>query len=292
MISKRAAVVGSVIACVLLAGGVAGASEVTSSGPVSPSGVVQGCYDSGGNLKVLTASQTACDKGYTPIDWNQTGPQGVTGPVGATGATGAVGPAGPIGATGPAGPQGPAGNDGAVGATGPAGTAGPAGAPGAPGGSGGLDSMIGSPCDVGTADAGTLSVTYTSNNDGTDSVSIVCDQGSPPDFALNLTIESGPPYDLGCVGPFGTECSSDDPTGLVTSTPSGISFGAPAPDSAASTTRTFDAGSTVLLTATGLNGSDGFSGCDSTGIDSSGNPTCTVTMNKVKNVVFFANADE
>ena len=37
--------------------------------------------------------------------------------------------------------------------------------------------MIGSPCHVGTADAGTLSVTYTNRNDGTDSVSIVCDQG-------------------------------------------------------------------------------------------------------------------
>jgi hypothetical protein len=151
--------------------------------------------------------------------------------------------------------------------------------------------MIGSPCDVGTADAGTLSVTYTNQNDGTDSVSIVCDQGSPPDFALNLTIESGEPFDLGC-GPFGTGCSFDDPAGTVTSTPSGINFGAPPADSAASTTHTFDAGSTVVLTATGLNGSDSFSGCDSTGTDSSGNPTCTVTMNKVRNVVFSASADE
>jgi hypothetical protein len=124
-ISRRAGVVGAVTVLALAgAGAVAGAS--VAGGPVS-NGVVQGCYDSGGNLKVELPSATACDKGWTALTWNQTGPQGATGPAGpvgatgATGATGAVGPAGPIGATGPAG------NDGTQGATGPAGPAGPTG---------------------------------------------------------------------------------------------------------------------------------------------------------------------
>jgi hypothetical protein len=267
------AVITGAAALALVAGGTAAGAAISSS-PVDGNAVIHGCYTNqalnGTHVFALQDAGTTCPKGTTVISWSQTGPPGATGPAG------------------PAGTPGPAGSAGATGSAGPAG---PAGAPGAPGGSGGLDSMIGSPCDVGTADAGTLSVTYTNNNDGTDSVSIVCDQGSPPDFALNLTIQSGSPYDLGCAGPFETECSFDDPSGTVTSAPSGINFGAPPPDSAASTTETVAAGSTVVLTATGLNGSDGFSGCDSTGTDSSGNPTCTVTMNAVRNVVFSANAD-
>jgi hypothetical protein len=88
-----------------------------AGGPVS-GGVVQGCYDSGGNLKVLLPGETSCPKGYTALDWNQTGSAGATGP---------SGPAGPAGATGPQGPQGVAGADGATGATGPAGPQGPPG---------------------------------------------------------------------------------------------------------------------------------------------------------------------
>jgi hypothetical protein len=77
-------------------------------------GVIQGCYDSGGNVKVVDA--LPCPKGYTPLQWNQTGPKG---PIGL------AGPQGPIGLTGPAGPTGltgPAGATGATGATGPAGS--------------------------------------------------------------------------------------------------------------------------------------------------------------------------
>lgn len=99
-------IVAGVIGVILLVGGTA-AGAALASGPVS-SGVIQGCYDSGGNLKVLVGTATACGKGYTALNWNQTGPQG------------------PQGLQGLQGPQGPQGATGATGATGPS-TAGPAG---------------------------------------------------------------------------------------------------------------------------------------------------------------------
>jgi len=52
-------------------------------------GVIQGCYDNGGNLKVVNG--LPCPKGTAPLQWNQ---QGVKGDKGDTGATGAQGPAG------------------------------------------------------------------------------------------------------------------------------------------------------------------------------------------------------
>lgn len=80
-----AATVGA-IAATALAGGLAWAA-IPGDG-----GVIQGCYDSGGNLKVVAAPP--CPKGYTPLAWNQTGPQGppgVQGPQGQPGADGADG---------------------------------------------------------------------------------------------------------------------------------------------------------------------------------------------------------
>lgn len=67
---------------------------------------VQGCYSSGGALKVLTPSEPTCPKGYLPIQWNVTGPQGSQGPAGPTGPQGPAGPVGPAGPMGPAGPGG------------------------------------------------------------------------------------------------------------------------------------------------------------------------------------------
>ena len=58
--------------------------------------MIHGCYDRDGNLKVIdTGNGHSCAKGFTPLPWNQTGPQGAIGP------------------QGPAGAQGPAGSDGA-----------------------------------------------------------------------------------------------------------------------------------------------------------------------------------
>lgn len=53
---------------------------------------ISGCYSTGGNLKVLTPSEPTCPKGYTPIQWNVSGPQGLQGP------QGPQGPPGPAGA--------------------------------------------------------------------------------------------------------------------------------------------------------------------------------------------------
>jgi hypothetical protein len=64
-------------------------------------GVIQGCYDSGGNLKVVEA--LPCAKGYTALQWNQQGPQGLQGP---------KGDKGDLGPQGPGGPQGPKGDKG------------------------------------------------------------------------------------------------------------------------------------------------------------------------------------
>jgi hypothetical protein len=87
----------------VLGTGVAWAAGVTL--PFSGDGnTINGCYSSGGALKVLTPSATTCPTGYTPIQWNQTGPQG------------------PVGPQGPAGPQGPQGDTGSAGPAGPAGT--------------------------------------------------------------------------------------------------------------------------------------------------------------------------
>ena len=78
----------------LLAGGTAAGAAI--AGPVGGDGTIHGCYDVGGNVKVVDAS-AACPKGYTALNWGQAGPKG---PAGAAGPAGAPGPAGPAGATG------------------------------------------------------------------------------------------------------------------------------------------------------------------------------------------------
>jgi Collagen triple helix repeat (20 copies) len=78
-------------------------------------GVIQGCYDGGGNLKVVSA--LPCPRGYTQLQWNQQGPKGDKGD------TGPQGVQGPQGLQGPQGEQGPQGAQGPTGPTGPAGAA-------------------------------------------------------------------------------------------------------------------------------------------------------------------------
>ena len=72
----------------LLAGGTAAGAAI--AGPVGGDGTIHGCYDVGGNVKVVDAS-AACPKGYTALNWSQAGPKGPAG---------APGPAGPAGTTG------------------------------------------------------------------------------------------------------------------------------------------------------------------------------------------------
>lgn len=117
---SRWLLVGGVIGAVL-AGGAAYAAIPDSNG------VINGCYQKHvGNLRVIdpSAGQT-CRHSEVPINWSQTGPQGIQGPQGPKGDTGATGPQGPAGPTGATGPQGPKGDTGATGATGPQGPAGP-----------------------------------------------------------------------------------------------------------------------------------------------------------------------
>ncbi len=62
------------LAASALAGGVAWAA-IPDSG-----GVIQGCYNSGGNLKVV--DELPCPKGWTSLAWNQQGPKGDPGTAG------------------------------------------------------------------------------------------------------------------------------------------------------------------------------------------------------------------
>jgi hypothetical protein len=84
----------SALAASAIAGGIAWAA-------IPQGGVIQGCYDSGGNLKVVAA--LPCPKGYTALAWNQQGPKGEQG---------APGPAGKDGLNGTNGTDGQNGQDG------------------------------------------------------------------------------------------------------------------------------------------------------------------------------------
>jgi hypothetical protein len=83
-----AALAGATVVLVL-AGGVAWAAIP------GPDGVIQGCYDSGGNVKVVQA--LPCPRNYTPFSWNAQGVpgsqgiQGIQGPPGQNGTNGADG---------------------------------------------------------------------------------------------------------------------------------------------------------------------------------------------------------
>ena len=63
---------------------------IASAAIPSPSGVIQGCYDSGGNVKVVEA--LPCPRNYTPLQWNQQGLQGAKGDKGDRGLDGAGAP--------------------------------------------------------------------------------------------------------------------------------------------------------------------------------------------------------
>ena len=72
---------GALVASVL-AGGIAWAA-------IPEGGVIQGCYDSRGNLKVVEA--LPCPKGFTSLPWNQQGPKGDKGDKGDPGLNGVDG---------------------------------------------------------------------------------------------------------------------------------------------------------------------------------------------------------
>ena len=98
-----------------IAGGVAYAT-IPDSG-----GVIHGCYNNAGHLRVIQSGQS-CRKHEETLNWNQKGKPGPAGPAGNQGPAGPAGAQGPAGgARGPAGPVGPAGSAGPVGPSGPVG---------------------------------------------------------------------------------------------------------------------------------------------------------------------------
>ena len=67
------ALIGRHVVSLLVAGGLlAVVGGVAWAAIPGAGGVIQGCYDGGGNLKVV--EQLPCPKGNKPIAWNQTGP--------------------------------------------------------------------------------------------------------------------------------------------------------------------------------------------------------------------------
>jgi hypothetical protein len=88
----------------------AGAGAAAAAVP-GPDGVINGCYDASGKVRVLDSSAAkSCGGNETVLNWNQTGPQGPkgdTGPQGPQGEMGTQGPKGEMGSQGPAGPAGP-----------------------------------------------------------------------------------------------------------------------------------------------------------------------------------------
>jgi Collagen triple helix repeat (20 copies) len=178
-ITKRAVLVAGAAGVLLIGGGTAGAA-IVASGPVSSTGVIDGCYTNaevnGSHVFVLQDQGTTCPKGTTAVSWNQTGPAGPEGPTGATGPTGPAGPTGPTGLTGAPGPTGPAGPAGPAGATGPPGPTGPAGPSN-------LAALQGSPCTVG-GNASTLNVSV---DPTTGAVTLTCE----PVFTVSVTVTDG-----------------------------------------------------------------------------------------------------
>jgi hypothetical protein len=303
---KRSAIIAISAASglVLLAGGAAAGAAV--AGPIDSSGVVHGCYypadKNGTHQVVLQDTGTTCPRGTTAITWNQTGPQGPiglagsAGPKGDTGATGAVGPAGPKGDSGATGAAGPAGPTGDTGATGPQGPPGPAGSAGS------LDSMIGTPCDVGTGAQGTLAVTYTPQADGTDTISWVCQQNtqSNPSLAVSINTVPGGPFECNptCGRVFGVISVTSSP-GSINCTVNIIDTRNPGPPQigtiytmpVGTCADQFTQGTVVTLTAVpaDANSSVGsWSGCDSVSVSADGSK-CTVTMNASRSVTVTDN---
>jgi hypothetical protein len=68
---------------------------------------INGCYSSGGAVKVLTPAAPTCPSGFVPIHWNVTGPKGDNGDKGDQGIQGPQGIQGSQGIQGPQGPPSP-----------------------------------------------------------------------------------------------------------------------------------------------------------------------------------------
>jgi hypothetical protein len=75
MLRKRLLTVSAVVIGMTLAGVVLVRATIPA-----PNGVIYGCYNTSGLLKVIDNATTTCNPGETSLNWNQTGPQGPIGP--------------------------------------------------------------------------------------------------------------------------------------------------------------------------------------------------------------------
>jgi hypothetical protein len=85
-VRPRGLVIAAAVAILVAGAGVAYATIPDGAG------VIHGCYDKKGNLRVVDPSAGgACTGGETALDWSQTGPQGPPGQNGTNGANGVSG---------------------------------------------------------------------------------------------------------------------------------------------------------------------------------------------------------
>jgi hypothetical protein len=294
---------------------------VGTSGLIGPDRVIHGCYNSDGNLRVISPSEK-CPKGWAAIEWNQQGIQGATGAKGATGAagpvgapgpagpqgvkgdigpigptglkgdTGATGPAGADGATGPAGPQGPAGKDGSNGAdgtTGATGLQGPQGDTGATGPAG-ADGLDGAPGAAGAkGDKGDPGSVLSSLSDLN---GIACSVGSSAG-TVRVTVASTGSIAVTCAPDTGKQLTVIVVgSGTVTSAPGGIDCGS-------TCSADFTADSLVTLTAVPAAGTHvkSWEGCTPSGaamlsceLPMTGATSVTVTFSAVYDLVLTVSA--
>jgi hypothetical protein len=88
-IRPRSLLIVAAIAALGIAAGVAYAAIPDSAG------VIRGCYDKNGGLRVIDPSTgSACKNSETALDWSQTGPQGMPGQDGTNGTNGTNGVSG------------------------------------------------------------------------------------------------------------------------------------------------------------------------------------------------------
>jgi hypothetical protein len=81
---RPAVVALAIVGALLVAGGIAYATIPDASG------MIHGCYNkTQGSLRVIDSDKAqTCSNGEAPLNWSQTGPQGIQGPKGDTGPTG------------------------------------------------------------------------------------------------------------------------------------------------------------------------------------------------------------
>jgi hypothetical protein len=88
---RRLTLIGLFVGVGVAVGGIAYAAIPDSSG------LIHGCYQKNGNLRVIDSTGKGCTTSEKPLSWSQTGLTGTTGAAGTTGPTGATGATGATG---------------------------------------------------------------------------------------------------------------------------------------------------------------------------------------------------